>query len=125
MITLTDIFTDTDYRVADFQRDFRVITENNKELVREAEDFKNGEEDDILGMLIDVSGNEEEYAKLRKTPINIWESRNAEETEIYWVMHTNNTPRIYPHSIKEYMEPEGEGMTQLSKKDYDLMCQVL
>jgi hypothetical protein len=138
-----DLFRNTDYTFENFQRDFRIVNEDNLLLVLQNYGF-NDEDDfiadtgltgkDIIGYLADVTycqvydAPELEHdplnvmikasEKLYAMPPNIPDDINYTDVSIIWLMGGSAGTRLFTHNLLDYMEPEGEGDTQLTWKDY-------
>jgi hypothetical protein len=133
----------TDYSFEDFKKDFRVVNEDNLLLVLQNYGF-NDEADfiadtglmgkDLIGYLADVTyckvytESELEHdplnvmikasEQLYAMPPNIPDTINYSDVSIIWLMGGSAGTRLFPHNLLDYMEPEGEGDTQLTWKDY-------
>jgi hypothetical protein len=138
-----DLFKYTDYTFEDFKRDFRIVDESNLLLVLQNYGF-NDEADfiadtgltgkDLIGYLADVtyckvySEPELEHdplnvmikasEQLYNMPPNIPGNIDYGAVSIIWLMGDSEGTRLFPHNLLDYMEPEGEGDTQLTWKDY-------
>jgi hypothetical protein len=141
-----DLLWNTDYTFENFKKDFRIVNEDNVLLVLRNYGF-NDEADfvadtgltskDLIGYLADVTyckvytepelehdplnviikASEQLYAM----PTNIPDDMDYSAVSIIWLMGGSAGTRLFPHNLLDYMEPEGEGDTQLTWKDYALV----
>ena len=131
----------TDYSWAQFKANFRLITHSNIDYVARTYGYNNAKEMndelqvDIVGMYSALAADQlygevsrfptndplrtmaEATVTLRYTPENIYDNSLYENIQIFWFCGT--PPRVFPHTILEYMEPEGEGDIQFTQEDYD------
>jgi len=125
-----------------FKRDFRVITDKNINLVAKMYGWRDSKhlyrelQVDITGLFVALAA-EETYGnqnvpaviqnminackELQATEENISDFSLYENVSIFWFMGdtSGGYARVYPHSILEFMEPNGEGDIQFDEDDYE------
>jgi len=135
------IFRDCkEYSWNQFKSDFRVVTADNVNLVarmygwRGAKDMYYDTRVDIIGEYVALAADEvygeqgidnvlqamvDACKELRRTEENIHDYVLYESIGIFWCTPEggSNAVRVYPHTILEYMEFEGEGDIQLTQAD--------